>query len=179
MSQKSKKSNVREKLIYTVMTALFAAVITVVTAYLLHIPFGNGYFHIGDAFIFIAASMLPTPYAIGAAAVGAGLADILSGGAIWAPASIIIKSMIVLCFTGKDKKLINKRNILALLGAAVITCGGYYVYEGLLYHNWAAAVPGIVMNFLQVLISAIIFVVLGLALDSLKIKLKLVNEIKK
>ena len=169
----SKKSNLNLPLFYGIMAALFAAIITVVTAYILHIPFGNGYFHIGDAFIFIAAAFLPTPYAVAASAVGAGLADILSGGAIWAPASIIIKSLIVLCFTSKDKKFINVRNIVALIGAAVITCGGYYVYEGILYHNWVAAVPGIAMNALQVLVSAVIFIIVGVAFDGLKIKSKL------
>ena len=53
--------------------ALFAALIAVFTAYLFHIPIKIGantaYLHFGDAFIFIAASLLPTPYAVSAAAL--------------------------------------------------------------------------------------------------------------
>ncbi|CDG01693.1 ECF transporter S component [Clostridium chauvoei] len=49
-----------------VLTALFAAIICITTAFIFHIPTGmnGGYIHIGDAFIYIAASLLPTPYAI-------------------------------------------------------------------------------------------------------------------
>ena len=72
------KKKANKQLIYVVMAALFAAIITVVTAYVLHIPTGNGYIHLGDSFIFLAASLLPLPYAIAAAAVGAGLADALT-----------------------------------------------------------------------------------------------------
>ena len=72
------KKKANKQLIYVVMAALFAAIITVVTAYVLRIPTGNGYIHLGDSFIFLAASLLPLPYAIAAAAVGAGLADALT-----------------------------------------------------------------------------------------------------
>ena len=66
--------------------AIFAAVIYVFTAYL-HVPSFNGYTHIGDGFLYLAASLLPTGYAAAAGAVGAGLADLLSGYSIWAPAA--------------------------------------------------------------------------------------------
>lgn len=88
------KEKANKQLIYVVMAALFAAIITVVTAYVLRIPTGNGYIHLGDSFIFLAASLLPLPYAIAAAAVGAGLADALTA-PIWVIATVIIKSLIV------------------------------------------------------------------------------------
>lgn len=173
-SDKKTKIKPMEHLLYAILAALFAAIITVSIMYIFHIPFGNGYFHIGDAFIFLAGAFLPTPYAVLAAAIGGGLADLLSpGAAIWAPATIIIKSLVVLLFTNKDKKFINVHNIVAILFAAVITCAGYYVYEGLIYHNWAAAVPGLGMNLAQVIISGVVFVVLGLAFDGVKLKTKL------
>ena len=50
--------------------ALFAAVITLTTAYLLHIPVPTGYVHLGDAFVYLAAPLLPAPYAVAAAANG-------------------------------------------------------------------------------------------------------------
>ena len=54
------------------LTAMFAALIMLVTAYIMHIPtgFNNGYIHLGDTMIYIAAAMLPTPYAFVAAAMG-------------------------------------------------------------------------------------------------------------
>ena len=53
------------------VTGLFAAMIYVLTAWL-HIPTGAGYTHAGDGLIYLAASMLPTPYAMAAGAIGAG-----------------------------------------------------------------------------------------------------------
>ena len=69
----------RNKLHLLIMSALFAAAIAVMTAYLLHIPIPTGgYIHVGDALIYLAACLLPAPYAVGAAMVGAGLADLLT-----------------------------------------------------------------------------------------------------
>ena len=53
-----------------VITALFAGAITMMTAYMLHIPLPTGgYIHLGDAMIYLAACLLPVPYAAAAAAV--------------------------------------------------------------------------------------------------------------
>ena len=54
------------------LTGLFAAMITLMTAYICHIPYGanGGYIHFGDALIYIAAVLLPRPYALAAAAIG-------------------------------------------------------------------------------------------------------------
>ena len=68
------------------LTGLFAAMITLMTAYICHIPYGanGGYIHFGDALIYIAAVLLPRPYALAAAAIGGGLADLLTA-PMWAP----------------------------------------------------------------------------------------------
>ena len=59
----------KEKLHLLVTSALFAASITVVTAYMLHIPLPTGgYIHLGDALIYLAACLLPVPCAAAAAA---------------------------------------------------------------------------------------------------------------
>ena len=58
------------------VTAVFAALIFLATAYLPRLPFPGGYVHVGDAFIYLAACMLPTPWACAAGAIGAGLAAI-------------------------------------------------------------------------------------------------------
>ena len=57
-----------------VFTALFAALILAVTR--LSVPIALGYIHLGDAMIYLAALILPAPYAAAAAAIGAGLAGI-------------------------------------------------------------------------------------------------------
>lgn len=92
------------------IAGLFTAMITVLTAYIAHIPFGGsgGYIHFGDSFIYLAACLLPTPYAIIASALGASLADLLTA-PLWIIPTIVIKALISIPFTSKSKKIINKK----------------------------------------------------------------------
>ena len=80
------------KVRYLTTTGLMAALITIMTAYICHIPVGmnGGYIHFGDSLIYLTAVLLPRPYALAAAAIGGGMADILTA-PMWAPATIIIK----------------------------------------------------------------------------------------
>ena len=116
-----------------VLAALFAALISVFIAFLFHIPIKIGansaYLHFGDMFIFLAASLLPTPYAIAAAGIGGGLGDLFCGGAEWIPFTIVIKILVALCFTAKKDKILCTRNVIAPVFVLLITVGGYYVAE--------------------------------------------------
>lgn len=110
--------------------------------------------------------------------VGAGgalLADCLTGFAIWAPASVVIKALTALFFTSKKDSIINLRNSLALLPATLLCAGGYYLYESLLYGNFVAPLAGIPASLTQSVASSIIFVVAGLSLDKMKIKSALIG----
>lgn len=158
-----------DKIKYMCLAGVFTAVVFVFTAYL-HIPSHTGYTHVGDGFIYLAACMLPLPYAVAVGAVGALLADCLTGFAMWAPGSVIIKSAAVLFFTAKRKKIISGRNLLALIPAAVLCIGGYYLYESILTGNFAAPLAGIPGYITQSLLSSILFVCLGAALDKFKVK---------
>ena len=167
------KKKTSKQLIYVVMAALFAAMITVFTAYVLRIPAGNGYIHLGDSFIFLAASLLPLPYAIVAAAVGAGLADALTA-PIWVIATVIIKSVIVLPFTSKKDKIINSRNLIALIPALVVTSVGYYLADKIINGAWAAF-AAVIPNIIQIAANAAIYIVFGLALDAAGFKKKILK----
>ena len=96
-----------EKIKKMVLTSLFSALIFVFTAYI-HVPTGAGYTHAGDGLIYLAACILPTPYAVAAGVIGGGLADGLSGFPIWIPATIVIKAITALFFTNKSDKIITK-----------------------------------------------------------------------
>jgi uncharacterized repeat protein (TIGR04002 family) len=154
------------------MAAIFTALVFVVTAYL-HIPTNNGYIHVGDGLIYLAACMLPWPYALAVGACGALLADCLTGFAIWAPCSVIIKALIALLFTSKNNKLLCMRNRIALFPAAVINVGGYYLYESARYGNWIAPLTGIPASLTQSVTSSILFIVLGITFDKTNLKNKL------
>ena len=151
---------------------LFTALTFVITAYL-HIPTRSGYIHVGDAFIYLAAALLPWQYAIAVGAGGAFLADCLTGYAIWAPASVIIKALTALLFTYKGKRILCPRNLLALFPAALLCVGGYYLYESLIYSNFLSPLSGIPASIMQSASSSAIFVALGITIDKMNFKSKL------
>ena len=153
------------------IAGVFTALVFVVTAYL-HIPTNNGYIHVGDGLIYLAACILPWPYAMAVGAGGALLADCLTGFAIWAPGSVVIKAITALLFSNKGKKIMSWRNRLALVPAAVICAGGYYLYECILYGNFVAPLSGIPASLIQSLASAIVFVAIGLTFDKMNYKSK-------
>ena len=157
------------------LASVFTAIVFVTTAYL-HIPSHTGYTHVGDGFIYLSACLLPLPYAVFVGAAGALLADCLTGFAIWAPGSLVIKSLAVLLFSRKGDKIITKRNLLALIPASALCIGGYYVYESLIVGNWVAPLAGIPGYITQSVLSSVLFVVLGMKLDQLNIKQKLRGE---
>lgn len=159
---------------YLTITGIMAALITLMTAYIFHIPIGvnGGYIHLGDAFIYLAAVLLPGPYALAAAAIGGGMADLLTA-PMWAPATIIIKMLITLPFTNKASKIVIPRNIIATVVAYLISGLGYFVAEYLLFGSWSVLLVSMGQTLLQSTGSAVLFVVLGMALDKAQVKQKL------
>lgn len=159
-------------------TGLFAAMITLMTAYLFHIPYGSngGYIHFGDALIYIAAVLLPRPYALAAAAIGGGLADLLTA-PMWAPATIIIKMLITLPFTSSHPKMLGSRNILAPLAALIISAAGYYLAEGLLFGSFITPIASITGSVIQAVGSALIFLILASAFDRMHLKVRFLGNI--
>ena len=115
----------RENLRLLTTTALFAAAITVMTAYMLHIPLPTGgYIHLGDALIYLAACLLPVPYAAAAAAIGAGLADLLTA-PMWVLPTLVIKAVLVLFFTSKSECILCPRNWAAVVAAGLFSPAAY------------------------------------------------------
>ena len=156
------------------ISGIFAALVFVVTAYL-QIPTYNGYVHCGDGFVILAACILPTPYAVAVGVIGAMLADLLTGFAIWAPGSMIIKGLIALIFGATAKKIVTTRNLVMLFPAALISAAGYYLYEGMIYGNFIAALAGIPGSLVQAVASSIVYVVAGIAMDKYNLKGKLIT----
>lgn len=160
----------QEKLRQIVYTGVFAALICMLT--MLHIPVGNGYIHLGDSLIYVAACMLPMPYGVIAAAIGGGMSDIMSGYAIYALPTLIIKSLLSLTFYGlgaqKPATLYNKRSGGASVLCVLITVVGYAITGRILYGSNAAAIETIPGNLMQGIGSAILFFVFAMALSRVK-----------
>lgn len=162
-----------------VITALFAALCTVCTAFVSIPMLGTGgYIHFGDAIILLASSVLPPMFSMFVGAVGGALADVIVGAPVWAIYTFVIKALVSLCITNKKDTMLNLRNILGLLVSFVVTIGGYYVAEALIYGNWVSPVLSMVGNLIQCAGSAIIFVLFSLSLDKIKFKSKISSLIK-
>ena len=138
-------------------TALFSALCCIGTV-LIVVPLpASGYFNAGDIFVLLSAWCLGPLFGSVAAAVGSALADIVSGFAIYAPATFIIKGLDVLvAYTVYAflKKRIRKdaldfipRALSAILGEALMVAG-YFLFECLLY-GVIGATPNILGNLLQ------------------------------
>lgn len=153
------------------ITGLFAAMVAIMTAYIFHIPYGTngGYIHFGDALIYVAAVLLPRPYALAAAAIGGGLADMLTA-PMWAPATILIKMLIVLPFTSHKGRMLSPRNVAAPFIAALISATGYYLAEGILFGSFLSPIASLTGSAIQSGGSAVIFLAAAAALDKIHIK---------
>ena len=163
----------RQSLHRLVLAALFAAAVTAATAYLLHIPIPTGgYIHLGDALIYLAACLLPAPYAMGAAAVGAGLADLLTA-PMWVVPTLIINAVAVLPFTSRDRRLLCPRNLAAVFVSGLLSPVGYGLAACVLLGSAHAFLPQFLGTLIQAVGSGVLFVALGLALDGAKVKARL------
>lgn len=175
----------KPKLYLSAISALFAALCTVFV-YFVHIPNAiGGYIHAGDMFVYLAASMLPTPYAAMSTAVGFALADLVSGYPQYMLPSAIIRILIVLFFTNKQEKILCKKNYIGLPIAAVITIGGYAITKYILYRvmnhaavevAFGAALTSMPENLIQCALSSLLYVLLSLALDKFDFKKQILSK---
>ncbi len=166
MSNHKKQEN--EKLVQTVYAGLFAAMTALLTA-TLHIPVGNGYIHCGDAVIYLAASVLPLPFAVASAAIGGMLADILSGYAVYALPTFLIKAVVAASFAAVGgKTLLSKRKVPAAVVSGLLSVIGYWIAAVVLYGGWTAQFVGTVPgNCVQAVASGIVYAVVAMGLQRL------------
>ena len=155
------------------ITALFAGAITVMTAYMLHIPIPTGgYIHLGDALIYLAACLLPLPYAAAAAAIGAGLADLLTA-PMWVLPTLVIKALLASFFTSGHQRILCPRNVAAVVLAGVFSPAAYALAGCVMAGTLAAFVPQFLGTLVQGIGSGALFFVLAPALDGVKLKTRM------
>lgn len=155
----------RSRIRYMTTAAAFAAIIFVTTYFLhINIPFSaGGYIHPGDTFIYLAACLLPTPYAAAAAAIGAAFSDAIAA-PIYIPATIVIKAVLTLFFRSSGDRFVNRRNVIALFLAGLTGVAGYFLWETILFGIRTAAI-NVPLGLVQPVASGILFVIIGAGLD--------------
>lgn len=167
-----------------VIASMFAAMIAVMTAFVeIKTPTG-GYIHLGDSMIYLAASFLPLPYAIAAAAIGGGLADLM----VYPETilyTVIIKALNAIFFSAKGEKLFTRRNALMTIPSGAVTVVGYSLSKLIrmllagdsLQSAVANALWKVPENSIQAVASALIFIVIALALDKAQIKKRMLRDL--
>ncbi len=166
-----------------IIAAMFAAMIAVTTAFVqIKTPTG-GYVHLGDSMIYLTASFLPLPYAVAAAAVGGGIADLL----VYPETiiyTVIIKALNAVFFSSKSDKLLTKRNALMTIPSGLVTVIGYSLSKLIRMliagDSFQSAVANALWkmpeNAIQATASALIFLLVAAAFDKADIKKRMLNQ---
>ena len=133
--------------------AIFAAIICAVTTFVAVPAPAIGNINLGDIFILCSAWLLG-PLGALASGIGACLADLFSGFAIYAPATLFIKAIMALAcfylFIAFEKVIKNQilsRALSAVLAEGIMVLG-YFAYESVIY-GVSAAVASIPFNLIQ------------------------------
>lgn len=161
-----------EKTLKLTYTAMLTAMVCVATM-LIRIPTMVGYTNLGDGFILLSAFLFGPFYGAVAGGIGSMLADILSGYAFYAPATLVIKGLIAviaaLLWKAMSKRGGDKvwKKILASLVAEIWMAAGYWTFETLFLGEAKAALASIPNNIAQGLVGVALGMVLYYALSKL------------
>lgn len=149
------------KLVYCALLAALTCVATLV----IQIPAPvSGYVNLGDCVVLLSAFFLGPWYGAAAAGIGSMLADLLSGFAMYAPATLIIKALMAVAAALLYRALPIKHGLIrTAIGGAVaeiIMIAGYLLYGGLLMDSFAASLAGVPGNAVQGCVGLILGVLL-------------------
>ena len=146
------------------IAALLAA-LTCVATMIIKIPSPlQGYLNLGDCIVLLSGWVLSPLYGFLAAGIGSLLADVISGYALYAPATFIIKGLMAIAAYFifkliKDKTGNSAARIISGISAEVIMILGYFVFEGFMY-GFAPSLVNIPANAVQGAAGMIIGVIL-------------------
>lgn len=158
----AKKSNVKS----ICFTGVMAALVFVFT-FTFKIPSVTGYIHLGDCIIFLAIAILGTKRAAIAGSIGAALADLIGGFAIWIAPTFFIKLIMALICGYIAEKLIKNELLGFIVGAiagGTFQICGYTIARVFLYDKAAAlaSLPGLsVQTIAGVVISLVLITILN------------------
>ena len=160
-----------ERLRQLVTAAVLAAITTVATMIIKVPTIGTaGYVNIGDSAVLVSAWLLGNPYGALAAAVGSGLADLLSGYPVYIPGTAIIKFLMafvcaILYSKLKKRVPVPAAYLISSLVAELIMITGYFLYESTILGYGLAASASIISNAVQAVTCLVLGNVVILLLD--------------
>ena len=154
------------------MTGVMMALILVTTMMIrIHVPFTQGYVHLGDAMIFLAVLILGRNYGTLAAGIGSALSDLFSGYAYYAPWTFVVKALMAFVVGAaleymekKGKFQVGRRSLLeliAMLFGGIEMTVGYYIAASLMQGNWHTPLLSVPGNIAQFIVGMILATVLA------------------
>lgn len=169
---------VKTKNLTLIATAAVLAALTCVATMVVQIPMlTKGYVNLGDVLVLTSAWILGSPWGIAAAGIGSAMADLLTGYAYYAPATLIIKVLMAVAAFYIAKGFMNGSYAKSLVGkiiggvvAEIIMVAGYYLYAVILYGDPIAAASSIFGNAIQGVIGLVVGILLTVALEKVGTK---------
>lgn len=144
-----------QKLHKLVLTALFAALCTVMTL-VIQVPSPmQGYMNLGDCVVLLSAWVLGPGYGAAAAGIGSMLADLLAGFAYYAPGTLAIKAAmgaaagLLFCSLNRSPSRLLPAQLVSGIAAEGIMVAGYFGYACLLLGKGLAAAASVPGNVVQ------------------------------
>ena len=129
----------------------------------------GGLVHLGTPIAIIGILTLGTKRGMLGGALGMTLFDIIGGWVMWAPATLVARLGLGYLF-GKIAFMKKYQGNNYFINVIALICGGiwmlliYYLFEALLYSNWLVALGSIPGNAMQLLLSAVIGIPIGMLL---------------
>ena len=141
------------------MWSMRLAALTCVATMVVQIPMPltKGYVNLGDVMVLTSVWLIGSPWGVAAAGIGSAMADLLTGYAYYAPATLIIKALMAVAAFYIAKCFMNGSYFKSLVGKVV--------YAIILYGNVATAAAGIFGNAIQGAVGLIAGVLLTVALE--------------
>jgi uncharacterized membrane protein len=172
---------VMDKKLKTIVTAAVFAALVCAATMLIQIPtLTKGYVNLGDCVVLIAGWVCGAPWGFAAAGIGSALADIISGYAVYAPATFLIKGLMAviaaaIIYAFGNRAFIGR--LVSAVAAELFMALGYFAFEWIfITGSFESSVIGIPENLIQgavgVLASAAVMTALERtkALNLLKLK---------
>lgn len=159
-----KQSNTKFTTKDLVECALLTALVFVATRFInitLPISMKGGLIHLGTGMLFISSIVFGEKKGAISGAFGMAIFDILSGWAVWAPFTFVIRG-IMGYMLGKISHVNGKNgnsivtNIIAMLISTIWMIIGYYFTEVILYGNWITPFTSMPGDLAQGIVGAII-----------------------
>ena len=156
-----------EKIKRLTLAGLMCAIVVITTMFAaVPIPGVQGaYANAGDAAVYASAYLLGWPWGVAVAAVGSGLADILLGSALYAPATFVVKGLMAFIAAKLLKK--GSMRIPRLLVSGIVMVAGYFAYECMLY-GASVAMLSIPANLIQAVLGAVLGSVIIRGIETLQ-----------